>query len=167
MQDLITRFYAVRGMVRVDDPEAVRAGVRGLLTTVGTVLDDQEAVHRLDTAGAEAEAALDALGEARRCLLGMETLALGPAFDDTVTVLYIVCEQLGVEAQAAGGGPLAEDVVLGKIDDLLTLFGLGEQAVVRKARKKSLSHRHVKKTDGGLSKKSCRCVPCGGMRSAS
>lgn len=109
---------------------------------MGVVLDDQEAARRLDAA----EAAADAIGEARACVRGVETLALafrvtkrikpmskkkhvtregpGPAFDDTVTVLYIFGEQLGAEAQAAGGAPLAEDVVLAKIDDLLALLGL-------------------------------------------
>ena len=49
-------------------------------------------------------------------------------------MLYIICEQLGVEAQqqsADGGEPLTEDAVLGKIDSLLGLFGLGAVVSVR------------------------------------
>ena len=76
VQEIVTRFYAVRGLVRVDDTEAVREAVRGLLSVVGALLDDQEAVRRLEVhdgaAAAEAAAvALDALGEARGCLHGM------------------------------------------------------------------------------------------------
>ena len=105
------------------DREPIAAAITRLLDVVVVVIGDQQAVRVAegDTGGA------DAATEAADCVAQVRQLVAGPAFTDTVTVLLVLCRRLDW-----GGGattPAPEDV-LGRVDDLLRLLGVGAQVSV-------------------------------------
>lgn len=127
VQDLVARFYELRGTVRVDDPAAVRDATRSLFDVVADTIDDHVALRQLEAAAATAAAVGPFDAETGACIRTAADLALGPAFTDLVAGITLACEWIGV---GADGSPEAVIPQLDEILGLTGLFGESEQVLM-------------------------------------